>query len=92
MPKHDCSITGDVIMDKQTLLTEYIQNELMKGRSQNFSIEEDLLSSGILDSLGILQLVTFIDDKLNLQVPDEDVVYENFNSVAALSNYLDTLK
>ena len=79
-------------MDKQTILTEYIQNEIMKGRSQKFSIEEDLLSSGILDSLGILQVVAFIDDKFNLQVPDEDVVYENFNSVKALSAYLDTLK
>ena len=79
-------------MDKKTLLTEYISNELMKGRSQNFSVDDDLLSSGILDSLGILQLVAFIDDKINIQVPDEDVVYENFNSVTALSNYLDTLK
>lgn len=79
-------------MDKQTILTEYIQNEIMKGRSQEFSIEEDLLSTGILDSLGILQVVAFIDDKFNLQIPDEDVVYENFNSVKALSTYLDTLK
>ncbi len=39
-------------MDKQTILMEYIQNELMKGRSQKFSVEEDLLSSGILDCSG----------------------------------------
>ena len=79
-------------MDKKTLLSEYIQNEIMKGRSQNFSETDDLLSSGILDSLGILQLVAFIDEKFNLTVPDEDVVFENFHSVAALSGYLDTLK
>ena len=79
-------------MDKKSLLSEYIQNEIMKGRSQNFSDTDDLLSSGILDSLGILQLVAFIDEKFNLTVPDEDVVFENFHSVTALSGYLDTLK
>jgi len=46
------------------------------------------LSSGIIDSLGILQLVTFIEERFGVQVPDEDVVYENFHSVKALADYL----
>lgn len=79
-------------MDMKTVIMEFIQNELIKGKSQNLSMEDDLLSSGILDSLGILQLVAFVSDKFNLQVPDEDVVYENFSSVSALAAYLGTLE
>ena len=75
-------------MDRQTLLMQYIQKELIKGRSASFSPDDDLLSSGVLDSLGILQLVAFINEKLGVQVADEDVVIENFQSVTAILDYL----
>ena len=42
------------------------------------------MASGILDSLGILQLVAFIEERFNVCVADEDVVYENFYSIGAI--------
>jgi acyl carrier protein len=75
-------------MDTQTILTEYIKDELLKGRKIDLKPEDDLLSAGILDSLGILQVVAFIEDRFGFQVPDEDVVFENFVSIDALANYL----
>lgn len=80
-----------LIMDREQMLLGYIKKDLLKGRVSNLGVNDDLLDSGILNSLGILQLVAFIDEQLGIQVPDEDVVYENFNSVAALSGYLNTL-
>jgi acyl carrier protein len=76
-------------MDKQAVLMDYVKKELMKGRNANLTTEDDLLSAGIIDSLGVLQLVGFIEERFGYQVPDEDVVYENFYSVQALANYLD---
>jgi acyl carrier protein len=75
-------------MDTQTILTEYIKDELLKGRKIDLKPEDDLLSAGILDSLGILQVVAFIEDRFGFQVPDEDVVFENFVSIDALAKYL----
>lgn len=75
-------------MDTQTILLDYIKEELLKGRKMDLKPEDDLLSAGILDSLGILQMVAFIEDRFGYQVPDEDVVFENFFSVEALANYL----
>ena len=77
-------------MDRKSILLKYIQDEFVRGRGQ-LTEDEDLLSGGILNSLGILQLVAFIEERFNLQVPDEDVVFENFQSVNALSNYLEQL-
>ncbi len=79
-------------MDTQKKLTDYIKQELLKGRHANLSPEDDLLGAGIIDSLGILQLVSFIDEAFDYQVPDEDVVYENFYSIEALTNYLNEHK
>lgn len=75
-------------MDTQMILMDYIKEDLLKGRKMELSPDADLLSAGILDSLGILQMVAFIEERFGYQVPDEDVVFENFVSVEALSNYL----
>jgi acyl carrier protein len=76
-------------MDKETILMTYVKEELLRGRGEKLTPEDDLLSQGIIDSLGILQLVGFIEDRFGMQVPDEDVVYENFHSMKALAAYLD---
>jgi acyl carrier protein len=75
-------------MSMQQTLKEYISKDIMKGRSDQLNTHDDLLASGILDSLGILQLVAFLEEELDIRVPDEDVVYENFHSIDALSDYL----
>jgi acyl carrier protein len=79
-------------MTTQAVLAQYIEKELAKGRKTSIDYEEDLLSEGIIDSLGILQLVAFIEDEFGIKIDDEDVVLENFQSVAALSRYLETKK
>jgi acyl carrier protein len=78
-------------MDKQSALLEFIKQDLMKGRPSAISVEDDLMSAGILDSLSLLQLVTFIEEQFGINVPDEDVLYENFHSIKVLSEYLGTL-
>lgn len=75
-------------MDNIKVLTEFVEKELAKGRKAHILPDDDLLSEGIIDSLGILQLVGFIEEKFNFQIPDEDVVLENFISISALNQFL----
>lgn len=67
---------------------EYVKNEIMRNRNARLSEDEDLLSGGILDSLGILQLVAYIEKSFGIRIPDEDVVFENFQSIQSITNYL----
>jgi acyl carrier protein len=75
-------------MDRKQILIDYIKKEIMHNTNAKLNDEEDLLSAGILDSLGILQLVTFIDQTFGIEIPDGDVVYENFTSIRMLADYL----
>jgi acyl carrier protein len=75
-------------MDRKSMLTEYIKKEIMRNDKAAINTEEDLLSAGILDSLGILQLVAYISESFGIEVPDKDVVYENFHSIQSLDAYL----
>lgn len=75
-------------MDRKTVLMEYIKNDILRNRNAKLNEDDDLLSSGILDSLGILQLVSFIEKTFGIRIPDEDVVFDNFQSVSAMTAYL----
>ncbi len=75
-------------MDRKAILMEYIKSEIMRNKSANLDENEDLLSAGILNSLAILQLIAYIEKALGINVPDEDVVYDNFRSINDLVVYL----
>lgn len=79
-------------MEREQLLMEYIKEDLLHGRSPDLTPQDNLLDTGTIDSLGILQIVAFIEERMEIEIPPEDVVYENFYSVAALTNYLTELK
>jgi acyl carrier protein len=76
-------------MDRKSALSTYIKQEIMRNPKANLREDEDLLSAGILDSLAILQLVAYIEEDFGIKVPDEDVVFENFQSIEALNSYLE---
>ncbi len=57
----------------------------------DFSVTEDLIDDGILDSLDIVTLVTEINDRFDVTVPAEEIVPENFNSAAALMALIEKL-
>lgn len=75
-------------MDYKNSLIQFIQDEFVRKRGGDIKEDEDLLSSGLIDSLGILTLVSFMEEQFAIEIPSEDVVYENFHSIKSMSNYL----
>jgi acyl carrier protein len=54
-----------------------------------FGDDESFLRSGILDSLGMMQLVAFLDSELGVKVEDSELVPENLDSVANVVAYVE---
>ncbi|MEM9037199.1 MAG: acyl carrier protein [Actinomycetota bacterium] len=50
--------------------------------------DTDLLLTGAVDSLGVIRIVDWIEDRLDIDIDPADVVLENFISVAAMVGYL----
>ena len=46
--------------------------------------DEDLLEQGILDSIGIMKLIVFIEENFGIQVEDEEIIPENFQSLNSM--------
>ena len=70
-------------------IIQYIETELLSSRGEiTITADEDLLTSGLLQSLSIMKLIHFIETKYNVKVPPEDMVIEHFISVDAIEEYL----
>lgn len=77
-------------MNVSAVLKDYIREELMNGANGDLDESENLLAAGIIDSLGILRLVSFVEEKFGIEVPDEDVTIDNFQSVKSMTDYVAT--
>ena len=54
---------------------------------KQFSNDDNLLEIG-LDSMGIMRLIMFIEDQLNVSLPDSEIEPDNFHSFNALANWI----
>jgi acyl carrier protein len=54
--------------------------------------DQSLMSTGTLDSTGILELIMFVEERFKLKIPDEDMLPENFDSVRAIADYIELRK
>jgi methoxymalonate biosynthesis acyl carrier protein len=65
----------------RTFLGKYISTPDVDG-------DLDLFASGMVSSLYAMQLVLFIEKEYGIQVANEDLDYENFNSVNAITGFI----
>jgi acyl carrier protein len=75
-------------MDIETTLERFILDELLSGRKTALAPDESLISTGILDSLTWLQLVSFIEEKFGVTVTDEDLNPDNFQTINAMTTFI----
>lgn len=68
-------------------ITRFIIEELLSGL--NVGEQDDLLLSGLVDSIGVMHLVAFIEEETGLRVPPQDVVIEHFANIDAIVHYLE---
>ncbi len=69
---------------ERALLVGFLRQLSPAARSLDLTDETPLLSSGVLDSLAILQLMSFLADELGIEIADDDFTLDNFETVGAL--------
>ncbi len=53
-----------------------------------FSDDASLIEHGILDSLGILELITFLESEFNVKIADEEILPENLDTISRISQFV----
>ena len=73
---------------KETIKTFIIENFLF-GSEDGLKDETSFLEEGIIDSTGILELVTFLEEEFSIAIEDEELVPENLDSINNVTTFLE---
>lgn len=70
-------------------IQNFITTQIVKKKEHlEIGDEEDLIASGIIDSLGIMHLVGFIENHYGIRIRDEDLLPENFSTITAIASFI----
>ena len=73
----------------ETVINDYISRELVQDPALlPLADETSLLETGILDSLSLLRLVVFLEERFGITMGDADLLPENFASVNTICAYV----
>jgi acyl carrier protein len=75
--------------DVQTLISRFISEELIRADA-TVDPEENLFTSGYVDSVGIMRLIAYLESTLQLTIPPTDLVPDHFRTINAIAAYLVT--
>lgn len=59
-----------------------------EGHAEDIAVDMDLLNSGIVDSLGLLKLIAWLENAFGITVGDADLDPENFSSLATIADFV----
>jgi acyl carrier protein len=71
----------------QTIL-DYLRGSVLLDPSEQIPLDRSLVESGILDSYGIVDLLTFIEGEYGLAIPDEDITKDKMGSIHKMARYI----
>jgi len=73
----------------EATIRDYItQNLLFSEDTVTYEDDSSFLEKGIIDSLGVTELVTYVSSNWGIAVSPEDVIPENFDSVRRVADYI----
>lgn len=64
------------------------ENFILDDEGMSLDGDESLTQAGVLDSMGVLELIMFIEERFGVSVPDQDTLPENLDSVNRITRYV----
>jgi acyl carrier protein len=77
-----------VTSDLAASVREFILKQFPLARNHRINNADPLLESGVLDSMGVLDVVAFIEQEYSISVSDDDLVPENFQSIDRIAAFI----
>lgn len=73
----------------ELIIKDYIVKEFVYDRPEMVLPNElDLMEEGIIDSLGLFRLITFLEQQFGFIVDPEEILLENFDTVNAIKSFV----
>ena len=73
-------------------IVEFVSGVVAEGGGAPVARDTPLLEAGVLDSINLVRLIQFIEERFSLSIPDGDFGPELFESPATLAAYVERRK
>ena len=70
-------------LEKEILL--FIYDRFPVAKKNAVKIDDSLLETGVIDSLGVMEIVNFLVEEKGIEIDEDDLVPENFDTVTAIA-------
>jgi acyl carrier protein len=78
-------------MNTEAAIERFVIDELLYGGGPTkLEPDDELISSGLLDSMALLRLIVFIEEQFGLSVEDGELMPENFQSISLIKAYVES--
>ena len=77
------------LLNHDAELRHFIAETFLFGEEKPISIDESLRKAGILDSTGVLELITHLEEKYPLKVEDDELMPENLDTIERICAFID---
>jgi len=87
--------TLSFIKPKETIMKEQLRifiSEITFVDIDTIGDETKLFEEGIFDSMGLLSLITFLDEEMGVRTEDDELNESNFESLSAIVTFLEKKK
>ncbi len=80
---------GSTVQDNKNRIRAFVSENFLFGEDSDIGDDTSLLEQGIIDSTSILEIVAFLEEEFDVEVADEELIPENFDSISALTAFLE---
>lgn len=75
-------------MDYIKEINKFIIENFLFGDDNNLKTDASLLENGIIDSTGVLELISFLEETYGITIEDDEMIPENLDSMNNINNFL----
>jgi len=75
-----------------TELMKFVEENLLRDGTTKIGPDDSLIDSGILTSMGLIRLVTFIEQRTGVRIPDSMITPDNFDTITAIERTVEEVR
>jgi acyl carrier protein len=76
-------------MSAKNAVKDFIVRELVREEGFQLQDSDKLIETGIIDSMGIISLLGFLETEFSIQIESDELVPENLDTVQSISELVE---
>jgi len=77
-------------MSVEQEIRRFLVDDILFGDGEKLQVDISFQEHGIIDSLGFVELITFVEKKFGIEIKDDELIPENFDSLQKINRFVES--